>query len=121
MHVIAHDPGFDQARLGLLCCYLSICESIRRGMREYHLLSGRYDYKRRLRGQQRLHRMTHQDVGIARHREDQFDRIGFPAMRGAQARAGFIGLRHGERGIAGAEAQARRASRDRHAAILAAA
>ncbi|AWL07170.1 GNAT family N-acetyltransferase [Massilia oculi] len=53
MHVIAHDPGFDQARLGLLCCYLSICESIRRGMREYHLLSGRYDYKRRLRGQQR--------------------------------------------------------------------
>ena len=53
MHVIAHDPGFDQARLGLLCCYLSICESIRRGMREYHLLSGRYDYKRRLLGQQR--------------------------------------------------------------------
>ena len=53
MHVIAHDPVFDQARLGLLCCYLSICESIRRGMREYHLLSGRYDYKRRLLGQQR--------------------------------------------------------------------
>lgn len=53
MHVIAHDPGFDQARLGLLCCYMSICESIRRGMREYHLLSGRYDYKRRLLGQQR--------------------------------------------------------------------
>ena len=53
MHVIAHDPAFDQARLGLLCCYLSICESIRRGMREYHLLSGRYDYKRRLLGQER--------------------------------------------------------------------
>ena len=53
MHVIAHDPGFDQARLGLLCCYMSICEAIRRGMREYHLLSGRYDYKRRLLGQQR--------------------------------------------------------------------
>jgi hypothetical protein len=53
MHVIAHDPGFDQARLGLLCCFMSICESIRRGMREYHLLSGRYDYKRRLLGQQR--------------------------------------------------------------------
>lgn len=53
MHVIAHDPDFDQARLGLLCCFMSICESIRRGMREYHLLSGRYDYKRRLLGQQR--------------------------------------------------------------------
>lgn len=53
MHVIAHDPEFDQARLGLLCCFMSICESIRRGLREYHLLSGRYDYKRRLLGQQR--------------------------------------------------------------------
>lgn len=53
MHVIAHDPGFDQARLGLSCCFMSICEAIRRGMREYHLLSGRYDYKRRLLGQQR--------------------------------------------------------------------
>jgi|GEM_PF-895320 len=53
MHVIAHDPGFDQARLGLLCCFMSICESIRRGIRAYHLLSGRYDYKRRLLGQQR--------------------------------------------------------------------
>ncbi|MGF6272818.1 CelD/BcsL family acetyltransferase involved in cellulose biosynthesis [Massilia sp. UYP11] len=53
MHVIAHDPEFDQARLGLLCCFMSICESIRRGMREYHLLSGRYDYKRRLLGQLR--------------------------------------------------------------------
>lgn len=53
MHVIAHDPDFDRARLGLLCCFMSICESIRRGMREYHLLSGRYDYKRRLLGQQR--------------------------------------------------------------------
>ncbi|WP_187271614.1 GNAT family N-acetyltransferase [Massilia arenae] len=53
MHVIAHDPSFDQSRLGLLCCFMSICESIRCGMREYHLLSGRYDYKRRLLGQQR--------------------------------------------------------------------
>lgn len=52
MHVVTHDRRFDAARLGLLCCYLSICESIRRGAREYHLLSGRYDYKYRLLGVQ---------------------------------------------------------------------
>lgn len=52
MHVITHDRGFDAARLGLLCCYLSICEAIRRGAHEYHLLSGKYDYKYRLRGVQ---------------------------------------------------------------------
>jgi len=53
MHVIAHRQDFDAVRLGMLCCYLSICDAIRRGAREYHLLSGRYDYKRRLLGQQR--------------------------------------------------------------------
>jgi len=53
MHVVTHDRRFDAARLGLLCCYLSICESIRRGAQEYHLLSGRYDYKYRLLGVQR--------------------------------------------------------------------
>lgn len=53
MHVIAHDRSFDDLRLGLLCCYLSICEAIRRGAVEYHLLSGRYDYKYRLLGKQR--------------------------------------------------------------------
>lgn len=53
MHVITHDSMFDGVRLGLLCCYLSICECIRRGAREYHLLSGTYDYKYRLLGVQR--------------------------------------------------------------------
>lgn len=50
MHVIAHARAFDDARLGMYCCYLSICEAIRRGARDYHLLSGRYAYKFRLLG-----------------------------------------------------------------------
>lgn len=53
MHVVSHDPAFDDIRLGLLCCYLSIGEAIRRGAVEYHLLSGKYDYKFRLLGEQR--------------------------------------------------------------------
>lgn len=53
MHVVAHDPAFNDIRLGMLCCYRSICEAIRRGAAEYHLLSGKYDYKFRFLGQQR--------------------------------------------------------------------
>jgi hypothetical protein len=52
MHVLAHDPCHDHLRLGFLCCYLSICDAIRRGARGYHLLSGKYDYKFRLNGRQ---------------------------------------------------------------------
>lgn len=53
MHVIAHDPALDAFRLGKVCCYLSICDAIERGGKEYHMLSGRYDYKFRFLGQQR--------------------------------------------------------------------
>lgn len=53
MHVIAHDPELDALRLGKVCCYLSICDAIGRGGREYHMLSGQYDYKFRFMGQQR--------------------------------------------------------------------
>ena len=53
MHVVTHDGRFDELRLGMLCCYLSIAEAIRRGAREYHLLSGKYDYKFRFLGVQR--------------------------------------------------------------------
>ncbi|TFW34374.1 GNAT family N-acetyltransferase [Massilia horti] len=53
MHVVAHDPVYDDYRVGKVCCYLSICDAIARGAREYHFLWGRYEYKYRLLGQQR--------------------------------------------------------------------
>jgi hypothetical protein len=53
MHVVAHDPRYDDYRLGKICCYLSICDAIGRGGREYHFLWGKYDYKYRLLGVQR--------------------------------------------------------------------
>src|SRR5207245_3753907 len=53
MHVIAHDPTYDEYRLGKLCCYLTICECINRGGKEFHFLWGRYEYKYRLLGVQR--------------------------------------------------------------------
>jgi hypothetical protein len=53
MRVIAHDSRHDNHRLGLLCCYLTICECIRRNGRHYHFLWGREEYKYRLLGQQR--------------------------------------------------------------------
>lgn len=52
-YVTAHDPAFDAYRLGTLCCYLTICEAIRRRGREFHLLWGRYQYKYMLGGVQR--------------------------------------------------------------------
>lgn len=53
MHIIAHDPIYDKYRLGKICCYLSICNAIDRGAKEYHLLGGRYDYKYKFLGDQR--------------------------------------------------------------------
>ena len=53
MHVIAHDPEYDEFRLGKLCCYRTICECIERGGKEFHFLWGRYEYKYRLLGVQR--------------------------------------------------------------------
>jgi hypothetical protein len=43
--VNAHDPGYDDFRLGTLCCYLTVLESIRRQGKEFHFLWGRYEYK----------------------------------------------------------------------------
>jgi hypothetical protein len=48
MHVIAHDPAFDDLRLGFLCCALTIQEAIDRRLRRFHFLWGHYDYKTRL-------------------------------------------------------------------------
>jgi|GEM_PF-431507 len=53
LEVIAHDPAYNEYRLGTLCCYLTICECIARAGKEYHFLWGPHDYKFRLLGVQR--------------------------------------------------------------------
>jgi hypothetical protein len=46
----AHDPAYNDYKLGLLCCYLMICECIKQGAKRFHFLSGRYEYKYTLQG-----------------------------------------------------------------------
>lgn len=53
MHVIAHDPQYNEYRLGMLCCYTTICEAIACGGKEFHFLWGQGEYKYRLLGVQR--------------------------------------------------------------------
>jgi len=53
LETLAHDPEWDDYRLGTLCCYLTICECIARGGSEYHFLWGQDEYKSRLLGVQR--------------------------------------------------------------------
>ncbi len=53
LETLAHDPEWDEYRLGTLCCYLTICECIARGGSEYHFLWGQDEYKARLLGVQR--------------------------------------------------------------------
>lgn len=53
LETLAHDPAYDDYRLGTLCCYLTICECIARGGGEYHFLWGQDEYKSRLLGVQR--------------------------------------------------------------------
>jgi CelD/BcsL family acetyltransferase involved in cellulose biosynthesis len=51
MHVIAHDPRYNDYSLGIICYYFTICEGIARGGKRFHLLPGRYEYKFRLLGE----------------------------------------------------------------------
>lgn len=51
MHVIAHDPAYDDLRLGFLCCCQTIQLTIGQGLQRFHFLWGEYDYKTRLGGQ----------------------------------------------------------------------
>lgn len=46
----AHDPMYDDYRLGTLCCYLTICECIAREGKEFHFLWGDYKFKYSLLG-----------------------------------------------------------------------
>ncbi len=58
MLLAAADPGLESYRVGMLCCYWAICDCIRAGARECHLLWGRYQYKQQLLGvPQPLHRV----------------------------------------------------------------
>ena len=38
MHVITHDPAFDELRLGYLCCVLTIEAAITQRRRRFHFL-----------------------------------------------------------------------------------
>jgi hypothetical protein len=53
LDVLSHKSEYNDVGMGTLCCYLSICECIRRGGKAYHFLWGRYDYKTRLGGVER--------------------------------------------------------------------
>ncbi|HVL74984.1 MAG TPA: GNAT family N-acetyltransferase [Noviherbaspirillum sp.] len=75
LEVIAHDPRYNAYRLGTLCCYLTVCECIARGGREYHFLWGQDEYKKRLLGKRRdlddltvyrsrLHMVSHADLAL---------------------------------------------------------
>ena len=48
--VVAHDSRYDNYWLGTLCYYLTICESITRGAKKFHMGGGRNEYKTRLLG-----------------------------------------------------------------------
>ncbi len=76
LEMIAHDPAYNEYRLGTLCCYLTICECIARGGAEYHFLWGRNEYKYRLLGvereldhltiyRSRRHQLLHLRTGLA--------------------------------------------------------
>ena len=51
MLLSAADPALASYRLGMLCCFWSVCDCIRAGGRECHLLWGRYRYKTQLLGE----------------------------------------------------------------------
>ena len=53
MSISAHDPLYDEYRLGTLSGFLNISECIRRGGKECHLLWGQHEYKYRFLGVRR--------------------------------------------------------------------
>ena len=53
LEVIAHDSAYSDYGLGMVCCYLTVCECIANGAGEYHLLWGQDEYKTRLRAVRR--------------------------------------------------------------------
>lgn len=49
--VNAHDPAFDDYRLGMICCHLAICSAIEAGAERFHLGHTWYEYKTALLGE----------------------------------------------------------------------
>jgi len=49
--VNAHDPAYDSYRLGMICCYLAVCDAIARSAEHFHLGSTYYEYKTALLGE----------------------------------------------------------------------
>lgn len=59
MLLSAADPALEAYRLGMLCCFWSVCDCIRAEARQCHLLWGKYQYKSQLLGvPHALHRIT---------------------------------------------------------------
>jgi hypothetical protein len=50
MRIIAHDPAWDDYRLGTLCCWLTMKQCIAMGGTRFHFLFGRNEYKYRFLG-----------------------------------------------------------------------
>jgi hypothetical protein len=50
LRVLAHDSKFNTYGLGMLCCYLTVCECIARGGKQFRFMWGREEYKYRLLG-----------------------------------------------------------------------
>jgi hypothetical protein len=76
LEVIAHDPAYNDYRIGTICCYLTICECIANGAGEYHMLWGQDEYKTRMRAvrrdldhldiyRSRLHMLLNGDKALA--------------------------------------------------------
>lgn len=49
--VNAHDPHYDDYRLGTICCFLTICACIERGGKRFDFRWGQYEYKTALLGE----------------------------------------------------------------------
>lgn len=59
MLLSAADPALEPYRLGMLCCFWSVCDCIRAEARQCHLLWGKYQYKSQLLGTPHaLHRIA---------------------------------------------------------------
>lgn len=52
--LVAHDPAYDEYRLGTLACYFTICHFIDAGVRHFHFTSGRSFGTPALQGARRL-------------------------------------------------------------------
>lgn len=81
--VNAHDPAYDDYRLGMLCCYLAICHAIESGAEHFHLGHSWYEYKTALLGEFR-----------------QFDHITLYRSRGALLRHAGTAMRTACKGYA---------------------